>query len=159
MFQSVIKRIELPKIPATYPRYRRSFMLIVRPRIGTLAALTMVLAISGCNSLTGNYPLGKLSVQVLDANNAPVRGAAADLFKLTQGVKVYWRASSTSSDGIAVFGAKDGGVVEGNYIIHVSFIDLHDLAPGETNDRPVTIKAGDDTVVTFRVVARLPVVL
>ena len=134
-------------------------MLIVRPRIGTLAALTVVLAILGCGTLTANYPLGKLSVQVLDANNAPVRGAAADLFKITQGVKVYWRASSTSSDGIAVFGAKDGGVVEGDYIVHVSFIDLHDLAPGETNDRAVTIKAGDDTVVTFRVVARLPVVL
>jgi hypothetical protein len=134
-------------------------MRILRPRIGTLAALAMLVAIFGCNLSTGNYPLGKLSVHVVDANNAPVRGAAADLYKMVQGEKVYWRASSTSIDGVAVFGAKDGGVVEGDYIVHVSFIDLHDLAPGETNDRPVTIKAGDDTVVNFKVVARLPIVL
>jgi hypothetical protein len=130
-------------------------MRIVRPRIGALAALTMLLATLGCNQSTTIYPLGKLSVQVLDANNAPVRGAAADLYKMTTSGKVYWRASSTSSDGIAVFGAKDDGVIEGDYVIHVSFIDSHELAPGETNDRPVTLKAGDDTVVIFRVVARL----
>jgi hypothetical protein len=72
---------------------------------------------------------------------------------MTPSGKVYWRASSTSSDGIAIFGAKDGGVIEGDYVIHVSFTTRNDLAPGETNDRPVTVKAGDDTVITFRVVA------
>jgi hypothetical protein len=131
-------------------------MRILRPRIGALAALAMLLATLGCSQSTTNYPLGKLSVQVLDANNVPVRGAAADLYKVTPSGRVYWRASSTSSDGIAIFGAKDDGVIEGDYVIHVSFITFHDLAPGETNDRPVTVKAGDDTVVTFRVVARVP---
>jgi 5-hydroxyisourate hydrolase-like protein (transthyretin family) len=128
-------------------------MRIVRPRIGALAALTMLLATFGCSQSTTIYPLGKLSVQVLDANNAPVQGVAADLYKMTPSGKVYWRASSTSSDGIAIFGAKDGGVIEGDYVIHVSFTTRNDLAPGETNDRPVTVKAGDDTVITFRVVA------
>jgi 5-hydroxyisourate hydrolase-like protein (transthyretin family) len=128
-------------------------MRIVRPRIGALAALTMLLATLGCSQSTTIYPLGKLSVQVLDANNAPVQGVAADLYKMTPSGKVYWRASSTSSDGIAIFGAKDGGVIEGDYVIHVSFTTRNDLAPGETNDRPVTVKAGDDTVITFRVVA------
>jgi hypothetical protein len=127
-----------------------------RPRIGALAALTMLLATLSCNQSTTIYPLGKLSVQVLDANNAPVSGAAADLYKITPSGSVYWRASSTGSDGIGIFGAKDGGVVEGDYVIHIGFITLTDLAPGETNDRPVTVKAGDDTVVTFRVVARHP---
>jgi hypothetical protein len=94
---------------------------------------------------------------VLDALNNPVRGASVDLYKLTPSGKVYWRASSTDSAGIAVLGAKNGGVIEGDYAIHVGFITWHDLGPGETNDRPVTVKAGDDTVVTFRVVARVPV--
>lgn len=134
-------------------------MRIIRPRICPLAAITMLLATFGCRQSTANYPLARLSVHIIDANNAPVRGAAADLYRVTPSGTVYWRASSTSSDGIAVFGAKDGGVIAGDYIVHVSFIDLHDLAAGETNDRPVTVKEGDDTVVTFRVVARVPVKL
>jgi hypothetical protein len=103
------------------------------------------------------YPLGKLSVRVIDAQNKPVRLTAVDLYKVTPSGKVYWRASSTDSAGIAVLGAKNGGVIEGDYLIHITDITWHKLAPGETNDRPVTIKAGDDTVITFRVVARLPV--
>jgi 5-hydroxyisourate hydrolase-like protein (transthyretin family) len=115
-----------------------------------------LLASSACNSVAGTFPLGKLSVRVLDASNAPVQGVAADLYKLTPSGKLYWRASSTGSDGIAVFGAKDGGVVEGDYVIHVSFLDLHQLAPDETNDRAVTVKEGDDTVITFHVVTKAP---
>jgi hypothetical protein len=110
----------------------------------------------GCSRLSTKYPLGKLSVRVIDAQNKPVRLAAVDLYKLTPSGKVYWRASSTDSAGIAVLGAKNGGVIEGDYVINISDRTWHKLAPGETNDRPVTIKAGDDTVVTFRVVARLP---
>jgi hypothetical protein len=109
-----------------------------------------------CSRLSTKYPLGKLSVRVIDAQNKPVRLAAVDLYKLTPSGKVYWRASSTDSAGIAVLGAKNGGVIEGDYVINISDRTWHKLAPGETNDRPVTIKAGDDTVVTFRVVARLP---
>jgi 5-hydroxyisourate hydrolase-like protein (transthyretin family) len=112
----------------------------------------------GCSRLSTKYPLGKLSVRVIDAhNNNPVHLTAVDLYKLTPSGKVYWRASSTDSAGIAVLGAKNGGVIEGDYVIHITDRTWHKLAPGETNDRPVTIKAGDDTVVTFRVVARLPV--
>jgi hypothetical protein len=103
-----------------------------------------------------HYPLGKLAVRVLDVQDKPVRGAAADLFRLTPSGKVYWRASRTDSAGVAVFGAKDGGVIEGDYQIHVSFITWHLLAPGETNDKSVTLKEGEDTVVTFRARARLP---
>jgi hypothetical protein len=110
----------------------------------------------GCSRLSTKYPLGKLSVRVIDAQNKPVRLAAVDLYRLTPSGKVYWRASSTDSAGIAVLGAKNGGVIEGDYVINISDRTWHKLAPGETNDRPVTIKAGDDTVVTFRVVARLP---
>jgi hypothetical protein len=105
---------------------------------------------------TEHYPLGKLAARVIDIEGRPVRGVAADLFKVTPSGKVYWRASRTDSAGIAVFAAKDGGVIEGKYEIHVSFINWMVLAPGETNDKSVTLKEGDDTVVTFQARARVP---
>ena len=128
--------------------------LMIRRQTGVLAALIILVSISGCRH---KYPLGKLSVQVIDENSASVRGAAADLYKVTPTGNVYWRASYTSSNGIAVLGAKDGGVIAGDYVIHVSFIDWRDLARGEVNDRPATVKEGDNIVVTFRTVRRLPV--
>lgn len=128
-------------------------MRILRPRIAAQAALVLLIAALACRS----YPLGKLAVKVIDSKGKPLRGAAVDLYKLTPSGKVYWRASSTDSLGIAVLGAQNGGVIEGNYLIHVSFISWHKLAAGETNDKPVTVKAGSDTVVTFRVVQKLPV--
>jgi len=128
--------------------------LMIRPRTGALAALIILVTIFSCRP---KYPLGKLSVQVVDENNAPVRGAAADLYKVTPSGNVYWRASYTSSNGIAVLGAKDGGVIAGDYVIHVSFIDWRDLARGEANDRHVTVVEGDNIVLTFRTVRRLPV--
>lgn len=131
-------------------------MRILQRRIHASIALAVILGIPACKE-TRHYPLGKVAVRVLDANSKPVRGAAADLYKLTPAGKAYWRASRTDSAGIAVLGAKDGGIVQGDYLIHVSFITWNDLAAGETNDRPITIKEGDDTLVTFRVVARLPI--
>src|SRR3954462_8738259 len=124
---------------------------------GPRAVLALIVALAACNQSSGTYPLGKLAARVIDANDRPLRGAAADLYKITPSGKVYWRASSTDSMGVAVFGAKDGGVIAGDYIIHISFITWDDLAPGETNDRPITVGAGDDTVVTFRAVARTPI--
>lgn len=131
-------------------------MRILQRRIRASIALAIILGIPACKE-TRHYPLGKVAVRVLDANSKPVRGAAADLYKLTPTGKVYWRASRTDSAGIAVLGAKDGGIIQGDYLIHVSFISWYDLAKGETNDRPITIREGDDTVVTFRVVPRLPI--
>ena len=132
-------------------------MHVIRSRIGSLVALSMLFIVIGCRQSTASYRLAKLAAKVVDENNAPVRGGAADLYRVTDSGKVYWRASSTNIDGVAVFGAKDGGVIPGDYVIHVSFIDFRDLAAGETNDKPVTVKEGDDTVVTFRTVTRRPV--
>jgi hypothetical protein len=106
-----------------------------------------------------SYPLGKLSVQTVDVNNAPVSGVAADLFKNTPSGRVYWRASRTGINGFAAFGEKNGGVIEGDYVIHVSLMPWQKLAPGEANDRAVKLKEGDNTVITFRVVPKIPVSL
>jgi 5-hydroxyisourate hydrolase-like protein (transthyretin family) len=110
----------------------------------------------GCNDSTSASPVGKLSAQVVDANGAGVQGVNADLYKVIEGSSVLWRASLTSSNGIAVFGASDGGVATGDYFIHLSFITNYKLAAGETNDKTVTVNAGDDDVVTFHVVSGAP---
>jgi hypothetical protein len=102
-----------------------------------------------------SYSLGRVSVQTVDANNAPVSGVAADLFKITSSGRIYWRASRTGLNGFAVFGEKDGGVIEGDYVIRVSPMPWQTLAPGEANDRAVKLKVGDNTVVTFRVVPKI----
>jgi hypothetical protein len=130
--------------------------LILMRKIVALTILAALPGMSACGRRE-HYPLGKLAARVVDVQGKPVRNAAADLFKVTPSGKVYWRASRTDSAGIAVFGAKDGGVIEGDYQIHVSFITWHLLAPGETNDKSVTLREGEDTVVTFRARARLPI--
>jgi hypothetical protein len=90
----------------------------------------------------------------VDANNAPVSAVAADLFKNTPSGRVYWRASRTGVNGFAIFGEKNGGVIEGDYIIHVIPMPWLKLAPGEANDRAVKLKEGDNIVVTFHVVPK-----
>lgn len=131
-------------------------MRVTRLRIAAVAAFSCLIAIAACNDLTSTTPTGKLSVLVLDANNVGVQGVAADLYKYVEGGALLWRASSTSSNGTAVFGASDGGVVTGEYYIHVSFITNHQLAPGETNDKQITVEEGDDLVVTFHAVSGGP---
>lgn len=131
-------------------------MPALRSRIRVIAALAVILGALGCGGSTTTYPLGKLSAQVVDANNAGVQGVFADLYKVVGGGSLLWRASLTSSNGVAVFGASDGGVVTGDYYIHVTFSSLYALAVGETNDRPVTVREGDDLVVTFHAVPKGP---
>jgi hypothetical protein len=118
--------------------------------------LVGVLVVSACGRFK-RYPLGKLSARVVDVSGKPVRGVAADLYKLTPTGSVYWRASLTDINGIAVFGAKNGGVIQGDYVVHINVLATwNKLAPGETNDHKVTLKKGDNIVVTFRVARRLP---
>jgi hypothetical protein len=103
-----------------------------------------------------SYPMGRLSVHVKDANDAPVGLVAADLYKITPSGRVYWRATRTSSNGVAEFGGKTG-VIEGEYVVHIGLMPWQKLAPNEQNDRSVSLKEGDNTVVTFRVVPKRPV--
>ena len=100
--------------------------------------------------------MGQLSIRVIDQNSAGVFGVSADLYKVIDGGGLLWRRSLTSSNGVAIFGAADGGVGTGDYYIHITFSSNHDLAVGETNDRPVTVAAGDNIVVTFHAVAKGP---
>ena len=125
-----------------------------RMRIVPVAILAILCTSLSCNSSTDVSPIGQLSARVVDANNAGIFGVEADLYKLDGGGAQLWRRSLTSSNGVAVFGASDGGVAVGDYFIRVTFNSNHALAPGQTNDRPVTIEEGDEVVVTFNAVTR-----
>jgi hypothetical protein len=127
------------------PLFRRQFTL--------LATFGLLLGPLGCD-VTTTYPLGRLSAQVVDPNNAGVQGVLLNLYKVEGGRSILWRGSITSSDGSGEFGASDGGVIAGEYFIRVRFVTQHELAPGESNDRPVTVNEGDNIVVTFRVVPK-----
>lgn len=126
-----------------------------RARFPSLLAFGVLLGLAGC-SLTESYPLGNLSARVIDDNNAGVQGALLDLYKIEGGFPIHWRATASSADGTGVFGESDGGVIEGQYFIRVRFTTPHALAAGESNDRPVTVREGEDIVVTFRVVPQQP---
>lgn len=131
-------------------------MLSAPARARSVTVFAIILGVFGCNSTTGDFAVGNLSAHVVDANNVGVSAVRADLYKVMQGGSVLWRASLTNSDGVAVFGATDGGVVAGDYFIHLTFTTPFDLAAGETNDRPVTVHEADNLVVTFHVVGRGP---
>jgi hypothetical protein len=128
----------------------RVFAGLVRP--ARVVALVVVVAV-GCRR---SYPLGKLSVRVSDAKDAPVAGVAADLVRITPTGRVYWRASRTTANGVAVFGEKNGGVIEGDYMIHLVLAPWQKFAEGQTNNRIIKVKKGDDTVIRFTVVPKQP---
>ena len=130
------------------------FSLLSHARL--VALLTVIVGTFGCNSSTGDAGLGNVSARVVDANNAGVATVRADLYQVLEGGAILWRTSITNSDGVAVFGATDGGVVAGDYYIHLTFTSPYDFAAGETNDRAVTVRGGDDHVITFNVIARGP---
>lgn len=126
------------------------------PRLGKqfsiLPALALVGVVGCSDAITA--PLGRLTAKVVDANNAGVQGILLDLYKVEGGRSILWRASITSSDGTGEFGQSNGGVLAGDYFIRVKFVTQHQLAPGESNDRPVTVNEGDNIVLTFRVVPK-----
>ena len=122
-------------------------------RRSLLLGLALLFGSAGC-SLNESFPLGNLSVRVVNQNDVGVSGILLDLFKIEGTEPIYWRASATSSNGVGVFGERDGGVIEGDYFIRVLLTPAYELAPGETNDRPVTVREGDDLTVTFRLVPK-----
>lgn len=131
-------------------------MRVTSLRVFAIPALLCAFIALACSDSTSASALGKVSAQVIDANNAGIQGVQADLYKVVPGGAVLWRSGLTSTNGVAVFGASEGGVVTGDYYIHVSFITNYRLVAGETNDKPVTISSASDNVVTFHVEAVRP---
>jgi len=124
------------------PHFRR-----MAARRVALLAFALV-AFAGCSDSTG-IELGTAIVMVIDTNNAPVSSFPVTLIR--EGTP--WRALYTGTDGSGEFGAADGGVLPGNYTVHADVhLVAHTLAPGETNDKPMTVVAGQTATVTFRIV-------
>jgi hypothetical protein len=121
--------------------------------IAGLIGLSTVLA---CSDSTSASSTGTISVKVVDPNNAGVQTINVDLYQVLPQGALHWRAGSTNSNGMAFFGVDDGGIVAGNYYVHLSFVTGYQLAAGETNDKPVTVLGGDNVSVTFHVVSTGP---
>lgn len=125
-------------------------------RLLVVAAFAANFAPIACSDSTSAPPAGKVSVQVVDPNGGGISLVAVDLYKVVGTDATLWRGAYTGSNGIAVFGETDGGITEGNYLVHVSFVTNFHLADGETNDKPLTVKAGDELVVIFHAVSTVP---
>lgn len=126
------------------PQFRR----IAARRVALLAFVS--LAAAGCSESTA-IELGNAIVTVLDANNVPVAGFPVTLIRASDGTP--WRALYTSANGSGEFGAADGGVLPGTYLVHADLhLVTHTLGPGETNDKPMTVVAGQATTVTFKII-------
>lgn len=125
------------------------------PRFLLLPLLALVLGVSGCN-VTETYPVGSLSAEVRNENNVGVQGVLLDLYRVEGNVQTQWRHTVTGADGIGVFGAEDGGVLTGLYYVRLTTTPTMELAPGESNDRPVVLGEGDEVRVIFRVIPRAP---
>jgi len=126
------------------PHFRR-----IAARRAALLAFAMA-TFAGCSESTA-IELGNAIVTVVDANDAPVAGFPVTLIRASDGTP--WRALYTGTNGSGEFGAADGGVLPGSYLVHA---DLHlvpyTLAAGETNDKPITVVGGQASVVTFSVI-------
>jgi 5-hydroxyisourate hydrolase-like protein (transthyretin family) len=125
-------------------------------RLLVVAAFAAICAPLACSDSTSAPPVGKVSVHVVDANGGGVSLVAVDLYKVVGSETTLWRGAYTGSTGVAVFGETNGGIVEGDYLLHVTFVTNFHLADGETNDKPVTVHGGDDLVVTFHAVSTVP---
>jgi hypothetical protein len=128
-------------------------MRVSKLLIAGMIGLSTVLA---CSDSTSASSTGTISVKVVDPNNAGVQTINVDLYQVLPQGALHWRAGSTNSNGMAFFGVDDGGIVAGNYYVHLSFVTGYQLAAGETNDKPLTVLGGDNVSVTFHVVPTGP---
>jgi len=119
---------------------------IVRMLLGVALVTT---ALSACGDFsTTPVSLGRVTVAVRDQNGTGVPLVAVDL--IVTGGSTIWRSIRTSSDGTGEFGKEDGGVKAQSYIVRVTPPPTYTLAPGETNDKPVTAVMGQTQHVDFR---------
>jgi hypothetical protein len=106
--------------------------------------------VAACNDTTGsNYPLGTVTVTVVDVNNVPVSGVEFDL--MLPDKATTWRTLVTGADGKGTFGLEDGGqVLVQDYLVLFPSQVQWNLAPGETNYKPVTAVENQTVNVNFK---------
>src|ERR1043165_6678249 len=102
-------------------RFARSFAV----------AGSLVFAAS-CNDTSGtDYPLGNVTAVVVDTNGAPVDQVQVNL--MLPDKATLWRTAITGTDGKAIFGSGEGGVLVQDYLVFFPSSVQWALASGETN--------------------------
>src|SRR6476646_6194177 len=114
------------------------------------ARLVLISALSvfvvSCNDTSGtNYPLGNVTAVVVDTNGAPVDQVQVNL--MLPDKATLWRTAITGSDGKAIFGSGEGGVLVQDYLVVFPSSVQWSLASGETNFKPVTAVEGQTVTV------------
>jgi hypothetical protein len=107
-------------------------------------------AVAGCDSGSSNEPvqLGRVTVTVKDDANTPLSGILVNLYA-SGNTATPWAATTTGANGSAEFSADAGGVKAQSYIARVMTLTNYNFATGETNNKPVTVVAGQTANVTF----------
>lgn len=127
------------------------------PRIGfrflrTLVFTGAIAATASCSDsgTTETFKLGSVTVKTVAASNGAAVGLIrVDLLRAVD--KSIWRTGRTDgSTGSLTFGADEGGVVEGSYVVRLVSDGVITLAAGESNDRPVTVTQGSSATITFK---------
>ena len=126
-------------------------MNLFRLRLARNVALAGVLVFAvACNDTTGTtYPLGNVTAVVTDDTGAPVDQVQVDL--MLPDKATLWRTAITGSDGKAVFGTGEGGVLVQDYLVFFPSSVQWSLAAGETNYKPVTVVENQTVTVNFKV--------
>lgn len=126
-------------------------LLRLRSTRNFAAAGLMLFGGAACNDTSGtNYVTGVVTVTVTDTNNAPVSGVQFNL--MLPDNATTWRTIVTGSDGKGTFGSEDGGVVlaQAYLVVFPSQVQWN-LAPGETNNKPVTAVGNQTVNVNFKI--------
>lgn len=132
-------------------------MRLIRSRtVRPVAVLAVVLlSAAGCNAAaTESFPLGQVVVVVTDTNNAPVSQIQLNL--MLPDKATLWRTAVTGSDGTAQFGSGEGGVLVQSYLVRFPSSIQYALAPGETNDKPVTAIENQTVTVQLKLMKVAP---
>lgn len=106
---------------------------------------------AACNSSssTATYALGNVTAVVVDTNGTPVEQVQVNLMLTDKAT--LWRTAVTGSDGKAVFGTGEGGVLVQDYLVFFPSAVQWKLADGETNYKPVTAVENQTVTVQFKV--------
>lgn len=122
--------------------------------VGRFFLVTAFIATAaGCTDFsTTPITLGRVTVTVLDQNNAPAPGLVVDL--VMQDRITIWRSLRTGSDGKGEFGKPDGGVKSQTYVVRLIEDATYTLDPTEANDKPLVVGIGGNHEVPFKVVKR-----
>jgi hypothetical protein len=99
-----------------------------------LAAVSSFGAACNASESTG-YSLGNVEAVVTE-NGLPVSSVQVELWLPDK--QTLWRQAVTGTDGKAIFGSGEGGVLVQDYLVFFPSNVQYTLAPGETNYKPVT---------------------